>query len=219
MVKSAIFDADGTLLDSMQIWEDAGEKYLRQLGIQPEADLGKLLYPMSLEESSSYMKEKYSLSETPEEIRAGVLSVIFDFYRYDVQLKPGVKDFLEQLQNKNIPMVIATTGDKDLLEAALKRLGILDCFERIFTCSEFLTTKRESLIYEKAITYLHIEPEETYVFEDVLNALVSAKKAGCKTIAIEEETSKEDKEAIIETADMYLTSFIEYEDFWEFAAK
>lgn len=219
MIKSAIFDADGTLLDSMKIWEDAGEKYLRRLGLEPEPDLGKILYPMSLEESSIYLKKEYGLAQSPGEIKQAVLDVISDFYYFEVQLKPGVKEFLDCLNKEHIPMVIATTGDRVLLEAALKRLGIRGYFDEIFTCSELHTTKRESYIYQKAAIYLKTASEHTYVFEDVLYALDSAKAAGCKVIAVEEVTSACDKEEIIKISDMYLTDFCDFESFWEFAAK
>ena len=79
-IKGAIFDADGTLLDSMKIWEDVGIRYLAGLGIKAPPELSNILYPMSLEESSKYLKEEYNLDKSIHEIKEGVLNIVSDFY-------------------------------------------------------------------------------------------------------------------------------------------
>ena len=78
-IRGAIFDADGTLLDSMSIWRDAGARYLKTLGFTAEEGLGDILYPMTLEEGSAYLKDRYALPQTEREIRAGVVGVISGF--------------------------------------------------------------------------------------------------------------------------------------------
>lgn len=218
MIQGVIFDADGTLLDSMMIWDEAGARYLKGLGIRPEPDLGKTLFSMTLEEGSAYLKKQYCLSETTEEIRKGVLSTVADFYRFEVQTKPGVQDFLQKLHEHCIPMVIATTGDKELLKTALKRLNIQIYFKQIFTCTEFNTSKKESYIYEKAAEYLHTGIMNTFVFEDALHALLSASKRGFPTVAVEDPASEKNKEEIKRNSDYYITDFSDFHDFWKFAS-
>ena len=73
MIKGVIFDVDGTLLDSMEIWEDVGVRYLNSIGIEAEPDLGTVLFTMSIQEGAAYVKEHYHLSQEPEEIVQGVL--------------------------------------------------------------------------------------------------------------------------------------------------
>lgn len=207
MIRGAIFDADGTLLDSMPIWSDAGARYLKSEGITAEAGLGDILFPMTLEEGSLYLKERYLSDKSPEEIRSGVLRVIEDFYRNEAELKPGAREYLEYLQSLGVKSAVATTGDRALLEAAFRRLGIIGYFEGIYTCSELKTSKREPEIYFTACGALGSEPSETAVFEDVLYAVKTAKSAGFITVAAEDAASEGDREEIKRTADIYIRDF------------
>ncbi len=207
MIRGAIFDADGTLLDSMHIWNELGERYLRSIGKTPEKELSKILFPMSLEESCKYLKKRYSISESEETIKKSILSIISDFYTKEVMPKKGVSEILKALESKKIPMAIATATDKALLKAALVRLGIEKYFTTLLTCSELSTTKHEDTVYRKAADILGTKPMETAVFEDVLFALQTAKRAGFITVAVEDEASASEREAIKALADFYITDF------------
>ena len=136
MIKGVIFDVDGVLLNSMPIWENLGELYLRSLGVEAEKDLGEILFTMSLEEGADYLISQYGLNKTPEEIVEGLNREVRDFYAERVPLKEGVREFLYEFNGKKIPMVIATSGDRKNTEAALRRLKVLNYFQGIFTCSE-----------------------------------------------------------------------------------
>lgn len=207
MIRGAIFDADGTLLDSMHIWNEVGERYLHALGKIPEADLYKILFPMTLEESSVYLKEHYSLDESPEKIKAGVLAVIDCFYRNEVDLKVGVKDYLSRLHQNGVRMTVVTTSDKGQIDAAFTRLGIRKYFREIYTCSEYHTSKREPTIYLKAAEALGVEPSESVVFEDAFYAVKTAKDAGFFTVAVEDAASFDKREDIKKIADLYIQDF------------
>ncbi|MBR1485867.1 MAG: hypothetical protein IJ597_01250, partial [Synergistaceae bacterium] len=87
-----IFDADGTLLDSMYIWQELGGRYLRSLDIQPERDLAKILYPLSLEQGCEYLQKNYVPEKNLDEIRGGIVRIIQDFYIDEVEIKSGVKN-------------------------------------------------------------------------------------------------------------------------------
>lgn len=218
MIKGAIFDVDGTLLDSMHIWEDAGEKYLLSVDRVPEQGLYKILFPMTLEESSVYLKDKYSLPCSTEEIKTAVLNIIENFYRFEVQTKPGVKEFLMELDKRGIPMTVATTSDRNLIEAAFKRLGISKYFKKIFTCSELETSKREPKIYNAAADYMGLNPRDTFVFEDVFYAIETSKAARFKTIAVEDYTSSSERDNIKSGSDYYMKDFRDFEGFWKYAS-
>ena len=101
MIKGAIFDVDGTLLDSMEIWEDVGVRYLNSIGIEAEPDLGTVLFTMSIQEGAAYVKEHYHLSQEPEEIVQGVLDIISNYYKKTALLKSGAKELLENTTMKN----------------------------------------------------------------------------------------------------------------------
>ncbi len=201
-LQGAIFDADGTLLDSMHIWHELGARYLQSLHVEPEKDLARILYPMSLEQSSKYLQQHYNLKLSCEEIQSGFLEIIENFYRNEVKLKPGVKDLLESLKRKNIPMVIATSGDRDLLQTALTRNGINEYFSKIFTCSELATNKHEPQIFLACAEFLGLKPECIAVFEDALFAMRTAKKVGFITIGVEDTSNIFERDLIRETADV-----------------
>ncbi|MBR6901353.1 MAG: HAD family hydrolase, partial [Synergistaceae bacterium] len=150
-----------------------------------------------------YLKERYALEQTLPEIREGVVRIIQDFYIDEVELKDGIKNFLDSMLEKNIPMVIATSGDRTLLNAALERNGIAGYFNAIFTCSELETTKQEPKIYLECAKFFGLEPHNIAVFEDSLFALETAKAAGFITFGVEDDSNIEDRERIIEIADFY----------------
>lgn len=206
-LKGAIFDADGTLLDSMHIWNELGQRYLETLGIKAEENLPSILYPMSLEQSCRYLREHYHLRDSEGEILTGILGIIEGFYRDEVKLKEGVREFLMAMREKNIPMVIATSGSRDLLTSALERNEIAEYFEEIFTCSELNTNKHEPEIFTVCAEFLGLEPETVGVFEDSLFAVKTAKRAGFITFGVEDRSNVKDRQQIKEISDYYIKSF------------
>lgn len=207
MIKGIIFDVDGTLLDSMHIWGELGKRYLSSVGIEAKPGLAKILFPMSLDESSEYLKNEYNLPDLVEQITEDTIKILSDFYRYEAVPKPGVLEFVKKMQSRNIPMAIATSGDRRILDTALERLGVFDCFTTILTCSDLKTNKRVPTIYLRAAELLGTKPEETAVFEDVLHAIRAARSAGFITYAVEDISSMQDCEEIKRTADFYLQDF------------
>ena len=113
MIKGAIFDLDGTLLNSMPVWENLGELYLRSLGIEAEKGLGEILFSMGMQQGVEYLITRYHLDMTQEEVRSGVVRKIKDFYEEKVPLKEGAREFLEGMREKQIPMLIATSSDRE----------------------------------------------------------------------------------------------------------
>ncbi|MBQ7336101.1 MAG: HAD family phosphatase, partial [Clostridia bacterium] len=124
MIKGAIFDLDGTLLDSMSIWDTIGEDYLRSLGIEPREDFTETFKTFTLEQSAEYYRTQYGVTLSVAEIVNGVNDMIEDFYRNTAPQKKGVRDFMERLFQKSVKICIATGADKYLVEAALIRLNV-----------------------------------------------------------------------------------------------
>lgn len=204
MIKGAIFDVDGTLLDSMGIWTDAGSRYIESLRLVPEENLGEILFRMSLEEGGSYLKENYHLEQSEREIIDGVLKIVQDFYFFEVQAKPQMPEVLETLEKQHIPMVIATSSDRICVEKALCRVGLRHYFSSIFTCTEVGAGKTEPVIYLRAAEYLGTQPEETLVYEDAVHALLTAKRAGFRTVGVYDRYSEADWNVIRKEADELL---------------
>ena len=206
-LRGAVFDADGVLLDSMHIWRELGTRYLESLNITPEEGLSARLYPMSLEQSSHYLKEHYGLSESEDEIQSGILGIIAGFYRDEVRLKPGVSEFVPAIKSRGIQIVIATAGDRELLSSALERNGIAEYFDAIFTCTELHTTKHEPDIYMACAGYMGLEPGNVGVFEDSLFALETAKRAGFMTFGVKDSSNAHQWDDIRTISDYYIESF------------
>ena len=206
-LRGAIFDADGTLLDSMHIWHELGARYLESLNITPEEGLSRKLYPMSLEQACKYLKTRYNLRDSEGDIQSGILGIIEGFYRDEVTLKDGVREFLPAMNDKGIQMVIATSGSRELLSYALERNGIAEYFEEIFTCSELNTTKHEPDIFMACAEFMSLSPENVGVFEDALFAVETAKRAGFITFGVKDDSNIHQWEMIQSTADYTIESF------------
>ena len=216
MLKGAIFDFDGTLFDTMFIWNTAGETYLRSIGIEPREDLRKVLKTMSLLQSATYISDKYAISLTVEEIMNGINRTVEDFYFHTVQPKEGVATFLEQMKKQGVKICIATATDRYQVEAALKRYCMEHFFSEIFTCTDVGHGKDEPFIFRKAMDYLGTTRENTVVFEDAYHAAKTAKADGFVTVAVYDSHEEKQKE-LQALSDFYFENYTETDTFWKFA--
>ena len=206
MLKGAIFDFDGTLVDSMFIWDTIGEDYLRSLGKEPHEDLKETFMTLTLEEAAEYYRTHYGVTLSVKEIVDGVNAMVEGIYRTRVALKQGVADFLAQLKDNGTRMCIATVTDRYLVEETLDRLGILQYFSEIFTCAEVGYGKDKPIIYRKALEHLGTTKNETYVFEDSLFALKTAKADGFTTVGVyDRHENRQDN--LKNLADYYIVDF------------
>ena len=202
-IRGAIFDVDGTLLDSMFIWDTIGETYLRSIGYQPKENLNETFKNMSLHQAARYYQTEYGVTLSIDEIMDGVNAMLERYYRFEVPLKPGVAELLERLRQDGVKLCIATATDRHLVEAALDRCGVLSCFGEIFTCNEVGHGKDEPDIFEAALRFLGTEKSETVVFDDSLYAIRTAKETGFPVAAVYDSHEKEqDKVRLL--ADIYL---------------
>lgn len=205
MIKGAIFDVDGTLLDSMPMWDHAGERYLAGLGITAEPDLEKVLFSLTMEQGATYIKEHYNLDRSITEIRQGINDTIRNFYAYEVMPKPGIVELLQYFHERNIAMTIATSTDRCHIEAALKRLNLFHYFKRIFTSSEVGIGKDHPTIFLQAAECMNTKKEETWVFEDACHAAKTAYQAGFKVVGVYDESSKDVQEELKQFSHLYVT--------------
>lgn len=209
-IQGAVFDVDGTLLDSMSVWDTAGEKYLRSIGYEPRENLNEVFKNMSLLQAARYYRTEYGVTLGGDEIVDGVNAMLEQYYRFETPLKAGVRELLALLRKKGVRMCIATATDRYLVEAALDRCGVLSCFGQIFTCGEVGHGKDEPHIFEEALRFLGTERERTVVFDDALYAVRTAKVAGFLVAAVCDSHEKE-QESIRALADLYLEDFTQTE--------
>lgn len=204
----AIFDVDGTLLDSMAIWDTVGERYLRSLGYQPRERLSEVFHSMSLQQAARYYREHYGVPQSEEEIIRGVNALLERRYREEAVLKPGARELLQRLRQQGVRLGIATATGRHLTEAALSRLGVREYFSVLLTCGETGHGKDEPHIFEAALRALGTRREETLVFEDALYAIRTAKAAGFFVAAVYDAYEPQ-PEQVRALADFYLRDFSE----------
>ena len=179
----SIFDVDGTILDSMEVWNTLASRYIQSLDRIPEKNLDKIVSEMSLEQSAIYLKKHYRINKQEEVIISEVLNLISDFYKYEVKLMPGFRDFITHFDSMN---VIGTSCDEELVKSALKRLGVLDYFEDIMTCSKVNKGKDDPGFYLACADILKQKPDNIFVFEDADYCIDAARKVGFKVIKIKD---------------------------------
>lgn len=216
MIKGAIFDIDGTLLDSMPIWESAGARYLATLGITAKSDLKEKLDAMSLPEGALYMQKEYELSVSTEQILEGVNQVVKDFYYKEAVMKPGAYELIKMLKENGVKLMIATATDAQMAKAALIRNGIWEDFIEMVTCEMAGAGKTSPKVFELAREKMKTKKEETWVFEDSLYAVKTAAKAGFPVCSIYDEYSAENAGEIRKVSDIYVRDFSEIESCEDF---
>lgn len=208
-MKAAIFDVDGTLLDTMDEWHDVGARYLTAMGIEPEPNLGDKLFNKTSITSAEYMIEKYGLNMTVDQVRDGINKTVEGMYFQRVGFRQGAREYLDKLIAEGVPMAIVTSTDGYCIRGAMERLGYLDKFVAVFSAADLGTSKKQPDIFYTALESLGSKPSETWVFEDGLYAMETAKKEGFRILGIYDEISRDDQDAIKEISDIYIKEFTE----------
>ena len=204
--KAAIFDLDGTLLDSMSIWSNLCREFLLRHNIEEDIDLDSKLGVISIYNALEYLIKEFDLQVTLDDAYAETWQIVEDFYRSKAQIKPGIKVILEHLRSHNIPCGVITATEYGLVIPALERSGLSGYFKQVFSCSEMQTSKRTPEVFFQMSELLGASPAETIVFEDALYAASTAKKAGFSVAAVYDCSEKEPIK-LQKTADWYCRSW------------
>ncbi len=200
-IKGAIFDLDGTLMDSMPIWERMGSNYLISKGIEPEPGLDEIVKSLSIVQGIAYIRERYGITDQFDEIMREVDRQVEHLYAETVMVKDGMRDLLERLSGQNVAMCVATANNRYHAEAALERNQIAGYFSRIFSCTEVGCGKDDPRIYETARAFLGTPKDQTVVYEDALYAVETAKKAGFPVVGVYDACSESQWSRICALAD------------------
>jgi HAD superfamily hydrolase (TIGR01509 family) len=205
-IKGAIFDLDGTLLDSMPIWKTISADYLRAQDIRPKDGLTEDTKRMTLRQVARLFQDDYGLNLTVQEIESGVNRMIESYYRFEAPVKEGANDLLETLARQGVKMCVVTATDRYLAEAALRRCGLLSYVQEVITCGDFGAGKDEPAIFEYALSRLGTPKPFTPVFEDAVHAAETAKESGFPVIAVFDPAFAEAEDRLRALADLYLQS-------------
>lgn len=199
----AIFDLDGTLTDSMNIWNETPKALVRRLGGTPPEDLARTIQEMDRREASEYLIRTFHLDCTPEQVMAEVNDLVSAEYRDKVPMKPGAEQLLERLDALGVPCGIATASEAFQARDAMTRLGLWKYF-RFAVSSIQYGPKTGPDIYLEAARRLGAAPSRTIVFEDALHAARSAKRAGFLVAGVYDPSSEADREELKQVCDWYL---------------
>ncbi len=208
-MKAALFDFDGTLVDSMPTW---GRKVLRILtlsGITPPEGILRILTPLGDTGSMRYFKEHFGVTMTEEEMLREMDAYAVPKYANDIPLKEGAREYLEALKKAGVRIFLLTASPRQCFVPCLARVGVAELFEEAWSCEDFKTVKSDPAIYRMAAERMGLSVEDITFFDDNIIALKTAKEAGLRTVGVFDESSSEDEAAIRSLCDEYVYALTE----------
>lgn len=209
MFSGAIFDIDGTILDTMGVWKEITLNFLLDKGIVPTEKEMDNYRDLSMEETMRYTKEQFNLPESVEELKVGFEKLSREKYINEVPAKPYVKEYMEKLKSEGVKIGVATSGYPELWQHALKRLGMLHLIDGFALTSETGVNKSHPDVYLLAAERIGVEPSRCMVFEDIVSGIIGAKKGGMMATAIYDDLNKAQTEEFKKLADRYILSWKE----------
>lgn len=190
--KAAIFDFDGTLIDSLGVWDDIDRRSFAKRGMSVPEIFANNTATMKPRQIADYVIEHYGFTDSPEALMKEWSDMAFDAYANHLPLRKGAYNYVHYLRSQKIKMLLITTLSKRLCEPALKRTGILDCFDFLQFGEDLPEAGKHSYkTYIDIAQQIHISPEYCAVFEDSATALRSAQKANMKTYGVVDDANAE----------------------------
>ena len=203
----AIFDMDGTLIDSMVFWRHLASEYLHSRGVtQIPEDLPERIKPMTMSESAALFRREFGLTG---DVEAQMNEMMEDHYRNDIPLKPGAWEYLENLHRQGVRMCVASATAEHLMESCLTRLGVRQYFEFLLSCETVGAGKRSPLVYQESARRLGTVPGEIAVYEDALYAVQTAKAAGFHVVGVYDDSAADSWQAIEQESDEVILNWEE----------
>lgn len=205
-IKGAIFDMDGTLTESMEMWHNMAVRYLKKMGIEADEATKKELHKINWSKGCCILREKFAVNKTDEQIIEEMMQLAEEFYMYEVEQKESVEEFLQELQKMGVKMCVATATDAPMAEKGLEHCGLLKYFSKVLCVKDVGLSKESPVLYETALEHLGTDKNETWIFEDAHYAIKTAKNANFPVVGIY-DSEEPKQEEIKELADIYIENY------------
>ncbi|MBO4627695.1 MAG: HAD family phosphatase [Lachnospiraceae bacterium] len=207
--RAAIFDLDGTIVDSMWMWRDIDIEYLKRHGLSYINGLQEKIEGMSFHETAVYFQKNFGITESLEQIQKEWNDMAMEYYRTKVPVKPGVTAYLTKLREQGIKTGIATSNSWELLDTVLDATGLRPYMDSIHSACEVGRGKPAPDIYLLVADDLGVAPSECMVFEDILPGIAAGHNAGMRVCSVYDEYSADRMDEIIKVSDHHIRSFTE----------
>lgn len=204
-----LFDFDGTLVDSMPTFVSAMLRILDENQIPYEESIIKTITPLGLKGTAHYYIEELGLPMSMEQLIGVMKKYMLDAYFYTIPAKDNVLSVLQELKRRGASLNVLTASPHITLDACLKRLGMWELFDHIWSCDDFATTKADPQIYVRAAKEMGVPVEQVVFLDDNLNADLTAKAAGMQVCGVYDDSSKEYVQQMIAATDYYIYDFME----------
>lgn len=208
-MRACIFDLDGTLLDSMGVWTRIDVDFLTKRGIPVPPDYADAVGALSFQEAAEYTIHRFALPDSARDLMREWSDMAMDAYGYAVPLKPGAREYLMALKARGVRLGVATSLSRALLEPALRNNGVFGLFDAICTTDEVGCGKSRPDVFERAAQKLGVDPKDCVVFEDIPQAILSAKQAGMRVYGVYDDASKAHWAEIRRIADGAIENFVD----------
>lgn len=210
---AAIFDVDGTLVDSMAAWRDAPMQFLAERGIEGDRQLLERLFAeQGFSKCCAYISERWPACGTRTDVEESIFQSILRSYQSTFPAMPHAAEYLRFLHDSGIPVCVLTANQRNLVEPALDRLGMTDSISFLMSCCEENLHKRDTALFLRCTDRLGLPPERCVMFEDMPFSMKTAKEAGLLTVGFCNQHDADTRAAMLPVADRIISDYRELLD-------
>jgi HAD superfamily hydrolase (TIGR01509 family) len=204
VIRAVVFDLDGVLIASEEVWDAVRERYVRERGGRYDADVQRAMMGMSAPEWSRFLHEDAGVPDEPEAINRHVVELMLEAYRHELPLLPGAVEAVRRVADA-FPLALASSSNRAIFEEVLELAGLADCFRATVSSEEVERGKPAPDVYLEAARRLGVAPRSCAAVEDSHAGIRSASSAGMRVIAVPNASYPPGEEAL-ELADAVIPS-------------
>lgn len=208
-MKGAIFDLDGTLLDSLHVWEQIDIRFLEKRGFRATRDYTQAVTPMGFKKAAEYTVRRFGLDESPDDVIREWNEMAEHAYAAEIELKPYAREYLLHLRGRGVRLGVATALHPESVESVLRHNGIYDLFDSFTMLHEVSRGQGFPDIYLLAAQKLGLPPSDCFVFEDILTGIRGAKSGGFRVCGVYDSYADDEWDDIVSLSDIAVRGFPE----------